>query len=280
MVRTLMSGVARGPGVMGILNVTPDSFSDGGRFFDAGEAVGHALRMMAEGAAVIDVGGESTRPGSQPVDEDEQLRRVVPVIRGLRAADGDVAISIDTRSARVAREALDAGADVINDVSALGDDPEMAQVAAESGAYVILMHRRGTPADMQRDGGPFYADVVGEVLSFLVERAAWAEAKGVARERIFVDPGLGFGKRHEHNLQLMAALPRFAATGLPVVVGASRKRFIGTVTGEEEPAARLFGSLACAALAAWSGAALIRVHDVGPTVQVVRMIGAIAEAVR
>ncbi|MCG3130366.1 MAG: Dihydropteroate synthase [Phycisphaerae bacterium] len=265
---------------MGILNVTPDSFSDGGRFTDVGAAVEHALRMIAEGAVVIDVGGESTRPGAEPVGEEEQLRRVLPVIRALRAADGDAAISIDTRSARVAEAAIGAGADVINDVSALGDDPEMARVAAQSGANVILMHRRGTPADMQRDGGPYYADVAGEVLAYLVERAAWTEAQGVARERILIDPGLGFGKRHEHNLQLMAALPRFAATGLPVVVGASRKRFIGTVTGEENAGARLYGSLACAASAAWSRAALIRAHDVGPTVQVVRMIGAIAEAVR
>lgn len=269
---------------MGILNVTPDSFSDGGAFMAPGAAILQAGRMIAEGATILDIGGESTRPGSMPVDEAEQMRRVLPVIRAVRAAHVNVPMSIDTRSARVAAAALDAGADLINDVSALRDDGDMVDVAVRHGAPVVLMHMRGTPADMQRDGGPVYQDVVAEVLAFLEERARWTEARGVPKERILVDPGIGFGKRVEDNLRLMGSLDRFVAAGRPVLVGASRKSLIaaaGTSTApgtSRTPADRLGGSLACAVLAAQAGAAVIRVHDVGPTVEAVRMVQAVRGA--
>ncbi len=263
---------------MGILNVTPDSFSDGGAFMSPEAAIRQADRMIAEGAAILDIGGESTRPGSMPVDEAEQMRRVFPVIRAVRAAHGDVPLSIDTRSAQVAEAALEAGADIINDVSALRDDRDMVNVAVRHGAPVVLMHMRGTPADMQRDGGPVYQDVVAEVLAFLEERARWAEARGVPKERILVDPGIGFGKRVEDNLRLMGSLDRFVAAGRPVLVGASRKSLMAATGTSRTPVDRLGGSLACAVLAAQAGAAVIRVHDVGPTVEAVRMVQAIRGA--
>ncbi|MCC7293674.1 MAG: dihydropteroate synthase [Phycisphaerales bacterium] len=263
------------PQVMGILNVTPDSFSDGGAFMSPEAAMRRAECMIAEGATMLDIGGESTRPGSMPVDEVEQMRRVLPVIRAVRTAHDGFPISIDTRSARVAAAALDAGADIINDVSALRDDGDMVNVATRHGAPVVLMHMRGTPADMQRDGGPFYADVVAEVLEFLEERARWAEARGVSKERVLIDPGIGFGKRVEDNLRLMASLERFVATGRPVLLGASRKSLIAAAGTSRTPADRLGGSLACAVLAAQAGAAIIRVHDVRPTVEAIRMVQAV-----
>lgn len=265
---------------MGILNVTPDSLSDGGAYLLPEAALRHAERMIAEGAAILDIGGESTRPGSMPVDEAEQMRRVLPVIRAVRAAHAHIPLSIDTRSAHVASAALDAGADIINDVSALRDDGDMVNVAIRHGAPVVLMHMRGTPADMQRDGGPAYADVVGEVLVFLDERARWAESEGVRRELILVDPGIGFGKRVEDNLRLMGSLERFVAAGRPVLVGASRKSLIAAAGTTRTPADRLGGSLACAVLAAQAGAAVIRVHDVGPTVEAIRMVQQIGRASR
>lgn len=263
---------------MGILNVTPDSFSDGALYTDPPAAVAHAMRMVAEGAGIVDVGGESTRPGSLPVPEDEQIRRVCPVIAAIRAQDARTPISVDTRSARVAHEALDAGADLVNDVSALRDDPDMVRVVARRACGVVLMHMRGTPTDMQRGGGPVYEDVVEEVLAFLQDRARWAESNGVAAQHLIIDPGLGFGKRFEDNLTLLRHLDRFVATGHPVLVGASRKAFIGAVLNQPVPRERLEGSLACAAIAALAGAAIIRVHDVDPTVRMLHMIHAIRNA--
>ena len=263
---------------MGILNVTPDSFSDGGDYFDLDAAIARAQAMIAEGADIVDVGGESTRPGAEPTPEDEQLRRTIPVISAIRGRDPNVAISIDTRSAAVAQAALDAGADIVNDVSALRDDPDMAGVVAVSKAAVLLMHRRGTSADMQEGGGPHYDDVIGEISAFLCERRDFAAARGIDRGRIIFDPGLGFGKRTEHNLTILRHLDRFAAFGQPVLVGASRKRFLARGLENDDPKQRLAASLACAALASMAGAALLRVHDVRETVDVARLCAAVQRA--
>jgi dihydropteroate synthase len=263
---------------MGILNVTPDSFSDGGDYFEPDAAVARALTMIAEGADIVDVGGESTRPGAEPTPEDEQLRRTVPVIRAIRGRDPEVAISIDTRSAAVARAALEAGADMVNDVSAVRDDPEMADVVAGSEAAVVLMHRRGSSVDMQEGGGPRYDDVIGEIAAFLCERRDAAAARGIDRARIIFDPGLGFGKRVEHNRMILRCLDRLVALGQPVLVGASRKRFLKGPRGMDEPKERLAGSLACAAIASMAGAAIVRVHDVRATVEVVRLCAAVQHA--
>ncbi len=263
------------PLVMGILNVTPDSFSDGGDYFTHDAAVGHALNMIAEGADIIDVGGESTRPGAEPTPAEEQMRRAIPVIRAIRTRNSDVAISIDTRAAAVARAAVDAGADIINDVSALRDDPDMVDVVAASGAAVVLMHRRGTSRDMQNGGGPHYDDVIAEITAFLQQRRDFAAGRGIDRSRIILDPGLGFGKRIEHNLSILRHLDRFVALGQPVLVGASRKRFLGSVLDVDEPRQRLAGSLACAVIAALAGAAVLRVHDVLDTVEAVRLCSAV-----
>jgi len=260
---------------MGILNVTPDSFSDGGDYFAQEAAVGHALNMIAEGATIIDIGGESTRPGAAPTPAEEQIRRTIPVIRAIRMRDSNIAISIDTCAAAVARAALDAGADIINDVSALRDDPEMADVVAAAGAAVVLMHRRGASADMQDGGGPHYDDVIAEITAFLLQRRDFAVDRGIDRSRIILDPGLGFGKRVEHNLTILRLLDRFVALGQPVLVGASRKRFLGSVLDVDEPKDRLAGSLACATIAALAGAAILRVHDVRQTVEAVRLCSAV-----
>ena len=260
---------------MGILNVTPDSFSDGGDHFSHDAAVGHALNMIAEGADIIDIGGESTRPGAEPTPAEEQIRRAIPVIRAIRMRNSDVAISIDTRAAAVARAAVDAGADIINDVSALRDDPDMADVVAASGAAVVLMHRRGTSRDMQNGGGSHYDDVIAEITAFLQQRRDFAAGRGIDRSRIILDPGLGFGKRVEHNLTILRHLDRFVALEQPVLVGASRKRFLGSVLGVDEPKQRLAGSLACAVIAALAGAAILRVHDVRATVNAVRLCSAV-----
>jgi dihydropteroate synthase len=255
---------------MGVLNVTPDSFSDGGRFLEPVAAVAHAERMAAEGAHLIDVGGESTRPGANPVPSDEELRRVVPVLEVL-AAKGGFALSIDSSKADVAEAAIEAGAAFVNDVSALRADPAMAGVVASAGVDVCLMHMRGEPRTMQ--DAPTYEDVVSEVRGFLEERLSFALGAGIAEERIWLDPGIGFGKTLEHNLELLGRLEEIVAIGRPVVVGASRKTFIGALTGRPE-AGRGPGSLAAAVLAFERGAAMLRVHDVGATRDALAVAGA------
>jgi dihydropteroate synthase len=260
--------------VMGILNVTPDSFSDGGQFLDFSRAVEHGLTMADEGAAVIDIGGESTRPGSEPVATTEQVRRLVPVIEAL-AERIDVPISIDTHNVEVARTALQAGASILNDITALGDD-RMAELAAERQVPVVLMHMQGTPATMQVE--PRYEDVVSDVRDFLVARAQRAAGFGIPRERIFIDPGIGFGKTLPHNLLLLKHLDAFVATGYRILVGASRKGFLGKLTGRENPADRLFGTAATVAQCVATGVSLVRVHDVGPMLDVVKVTQAILRA--
>jgi dihydropteroate synthase len=245
---------------MGVLNVTPDSFSDGGRFLDPGAAIAHAERLAGEGADLIDVGGESTRPGAEPVSADEELGRVMPVLEGLAVLE--TPLSIDTSKASVARPALEAGVSFVNDVTALRGDPELAAVVADAGAGLCLMHMGGEPRTMQVD--PSYADVVSEVRAFLERRLATAVAEGIPEERIWLDPGIGFGKTLDHNLELIRRLDEIVAIGPPVLVGASRKRFIGALTGRSE-ADRLAGSLAAAVLAFERGASMLRVHDVGAT---------------
>jgi dihydropteroate synthase len=243
---------------MGVLNVTPDSFSDGGAFLDPDAAVAHAQRMASDGADLIDVGGESTRPGAEPVSVDEELRRVVPVLERL----GGVPVSIDTSKAAVAGAATAAGAVLVNDVTALRGDPEMAGVVAEAGADLCLMHMLGEPRTMQDD--PRYEDVVSEVKAFLEERLGFAVACGISEERVWLDPGIGFGKTVEHNLELLRRLDEIVALGRPVVVGVSRKRFIGSLTGRAEPG-RTAGGVAANVLAFLRGAHMFRVHDVAET---------------
>ncbi len=252
--------------VMGVLNVTPDSFSDGGVHEDAARAIAAGLGMAADHAAIVDVGGESTRPGAEPVEPAAEAERILPVIEGLRGQP----VSIDTRRAPVARAALEAGAAVINDVSA-GGDPDMFPVAAEAGAGLILMHMRGDPQTMQQ--GPRYEDVVGEVEGYLLRRASDAEAAGVARNRILIDPGIGFGKSVEHNLALLRAMPRLAGHGYPVVCGVSRKSFLGRLTGREVEQRR-DATTAAVALCAFHGAAVVRVHDVSAGIDAVRLAAA------
>lgn len=261
---------ANGPLVMGVLNVTPDSFSDGGRWSDPVAALARAHQMVAEGADLLDLGGESTRPGSEPVAPEEQWRRLEPVLRSL-AVPGGPCLSLDTRSAWVAERGLAAGAHAVNDISALGD-PGMAEVVARHGAGLVLMHMQGTPGTMQRD--PRYDDVVDEVKRFFEERLARTRAAGIPDERVALDPGVGFGKKVEHNLALLARLPELAPLGRPVVVGASRKSFIARITPAEVHE-RLPGSLATAAIAVFQGAACLRAHDVAATVQAVRVAHAI-----
>ena len=256
--------------VMGVLNVTPDSFSDGGRYLDVEGAVAHARAMAAAGADIIDVGGESTRPGAEPVSAEEELRRAVPVIQRLP----DLLVSIDTTKAVVAEKALAAGARIVNDISALRFDERMVEVVRDHGAGVVLMHMQGTPRTMQHD--PRYDDVVREVHEFLAERIGFAEAHGVNKRQIAVDPGIGFGKTAEQNLELLAQLERFRDLGCPMVIGASRKSFIGKILGREAPD-RLPGSLAATVWATLGGANVARVHDVAETVDVVRMIEAIQQ---
>ncbi|MEP0844982.1 MAG: dihydropteroate synthase [Phycisphaerae bacterium] len=251
-----------GPFIFGVLNCTPDSFSDGGRYGTVEAAVAAGCRMADAGADAIDVGGESTRPGSRPEPADEQIRRTQSVIAELARRFGATgpALSIDTRLAEVAVAALDAGASIINDVSALRDDPRMADLAARRARLVVLMHMRGTPADMQRD--PVYDDVVAEVRAFLAGRIAAAVAAGVDRARIVVDPGIGFGKTTRHNLALLARVGALRELGVPVMIGASRKRFIGELLGLDDPADRLMGTAAAAAICARAGVECLRVHDV------------------
>jgi dihydropteroate synthase len=267
------------PAVMGIVNVTPDSFSDGGRFLDAGRAVEHGRELAAAGAAVLDVGGESTRPGSQPVPADEQRQRIVPVIRRL-AAEAGVPVSVDTADASVAAAALEAGATVVNDITA-GRDPAMMPLVAEAGAGYVFMHMQGTPATMQID--PHYDDVVAEVGAFLAERREAAREAGIPTSRLMADPGLGFGKTVAHNLTLLARLGDIVrAAGVPVLVGPSRKGFIGVAGGA--PGAPLpvdqreDGTLAAVVWALDHGASMVRVHDVVPAVEAVRLLQAVAAA--
>jgi len=261
---------------MGVVNVTPDSFSDGGRFLDAGAALAHARRMIAEGADMIDVGGESTRPGADPVSEADEIARVVPLIRQIRS-ESPVRISIDTMKPGVARAAVAAGADMWNDITALGWSPDSPAVAAELGCEVALMHMQGDPRTMQQD--PRYDDVAQDVMAFMMDRVAAVAAAGVSGERIWLDPGIGFGKRPEHNLELLRHLDRLVATGFPVLLGVSRKRFIRsideTAVGADD---RLGGSLAGALWGAAQGVAAVRVHDVRETVQALKVWAAIQDA--
>jgi dihydropteroate synthase len=254
------------PQVMGIINATPDSFSDGGQFADAATAAEAGANMSAEGAAIVDVGGESTRPGAKAVWEGDEIERIVPVIRQL--STGGAAVSVDTRKADVMTAALEAGARMINDVSALTYDGRSAGIVAASGVPVVLMHHKGAPDTMQDD--PRYDDVLVEVYSWLEERIAAAEAAGIARNRILIDPGFGFGKNVAHNLELMNGLALFHSLGCPVVIGASRKRTIGALSGEAPVEKRVGGSIAFAIKAAEQGAQLLRVHDVFETVQALR----------
>jgi dihydropteroate synthase len=263
------------PAIMGIVNVTPDSFSDGGRFFAADDALEQALALVREGAAIVDIGGESTRPGSELVSADEELRRVLPVVEALAGRVG-VPISVDTMKADVARRAIAAGATVVNDVSALRFDDEMVDVVAETGCPICLMHMQGMPKTMQDD--PRYDDVVGEVLDFLEDRMAFALARGVREEQIVVDPGIGFGKTVAHNLALLDGLSRFTSLGRPVLLGASRKRFLGAVLGAE-PSGRAIGTVATTVMGYLAGAHIFRVHDVKPNFEALRVALAVREGV-
>ena len=247
------------PLLMGVVNVTPDSFSDGGRFLEADAAVAHGERLAGEGAQLLDVGGESTRPGAEPVSVEEESRRVLPVVE--RLARAGHRISIDTAKAPVAREALEAGAELVNDVSALRFDPDMAPLVAERGVGCCLMHMLGEPRTMQDD--PRYDDVVADVKAFLEERLAFAVREGIAEERVWLDPGIGFGKTLDHNLELLRRLDEIVAIGRPVVVGTSRKSFLGRLTGRPE-GERLPGTIATNVLALERGACVFRVHDVAP----------------
>ncbi len=251
----------QGTVIMGVVNVTPDSFSDGGRFLDRRAAVEQGLRLAAEGARILDIGGETTRPGSEPTPAAVELDRVLPVIRELKARC-DAVLSIDTNKAEVAAAACTAGAEIINDITALQGDPEMAALAARSRAGLVLMHMLGTPRTMQQD--PHYDDVVSEVRDFLAAQARAALAAGVEREAIVLDPGIGFGKTLTHNLELIRNLPALTRLGYPVLLGASRKAFIGHLTGRATPADRVWGSLGVHLLGAALGAQIVRVHDVAP----------------
>lgn len=263
------------PLLMGIVNVTPDSFSDGGRFLDAAAAIAHARRLAEEGAGLVDLGAESTRPGSEPVPAAEQIRRLLPVVEAL-AGDPAIAISVDTADAEVAAWAMAAGAHVVNDVSGL-EDPRMAATLARAGAGVVIMHRQGVPATMQAD--PRYDDVAREVGGHLAARVAAAVAAGIAAERIAVDPGIGFGKTARHNAELLARLDEIAALGRPVLVGVSRKRFLGRAL--ELPAdQRLEAGLAATAVAVFQGAAIVRTHDVAATRRAVTLAAELRDARR
>ncbi|MGD8907715.1 MAG: dihydropteroate synthase [Chromatiales bacterium] len=259
---------------MGILNLTPDSFSDGGRFLARDAALRHAQRMVEEGAALVDIGGESTRPGAQPVSVEQELERVVPVIEAL-AGEISVPISVDTLKPAVMREAVAAGAGFINDVMAL-QAPSAVETAAELKVPVCLMHMRGEPRTMQQ--GPHYEDVVAEVRAFLAERVAVCEAGGIRRDRLLIDPGFGFGKTLSHNLSLLKHLQGLESLGLPLLVGISRKSMIGTLLGRVPVDQRVHGSVAAAVVAVIQGASIIRAHDVGPTVEAVKVASAVRSA--
>ena len=259
--------------IMGIVNVTPDSFSDGGMFDGVGDAVKHGLGLLADGADILDVGGESTRPGAEPVEPEQENARVVPVIDGLVTASPETAISVDTRRADVARAAIEAGASIVNDVSAAAD-PDMLPLVRERGAGLVLMHMQGDPRTMQRD--PSYGDVVAEVRDALAGRIGAAVAAGVTREHLCVDPGIGFGKDLHHNLALLRDIATFRELRVPVMVGASRKRFIGQLTGVDDPAERTEGTAGAVAWCAAKGVDIVRVHDVREMARVVAVVDAIA----
>jgi dihydropteroate synthase len=261
--------------IMGVINVTPDSFSDGGNFIAVGTAVDHGLRLAGEGAEILDIGGESTRPGAAPVTAEEELRRVIPVIERL-AGKTSAALSIDTSKASVARAAVEAGAEIINDVTALRGDEEMARVAAESRSAVVLMHMRGTPRTMQQD--PQYGDVVTEVADHLEQRVAAARAAGIENDRVAIDPGIGFGKTVEHNLQLVAGLGRFASLGHPVLLGVSRKSFLATAAQCPEVEDRDVPTAVLTAEGYRLGARIFRVHAVRPNVQALRLAESLSSA--
>ncbi|HXY54600.1 MAG TPA: dihydropteroate synthase [Nitrospirota bacterium] len=258
--------------VMGILNVTPDSFSDGGLYANEERAFAHAREMATAGADIIDIGGESTRPGAEPISEEEELRRIVPII-GRMATELMVPVSVDTYKSSVARRALEAGASIVNDISGLRFSPDMARIAADYGAAVVIMHIKGTPRDMQQN--PVYDDVVVEVMSFLAEGIEIALKAGVEREKILIDPGIGFGKTLEHNLTLLDRLDEFRSLGRPIVLGTSRKKFIGTIIGIPVPDQRDDGTAATIAFGIERGASVVRVHDVARMVRVARMTDAV-----
>lgn len=261
--------------IMGILNVTPDSFSDGGKFASEQSAINQANQLIEAGADILDVGGESTRPFADPVPTEEELRRVIPVIEAVRKKHPTISISIDTTKAAVASSAIQAGADIINDISALQKDPEMISLAKKTNVPIIIMHMQGTPSDMQLK--PVYKDVVMEIIAFLKERISSITGCGIDRKRLIVDPGIGFGKTLEHNLSLLKHLDQFATLGLPVLLGHSRKRFLGTITGVEEEQQRDLATAVVAAICATpSNIAIVRVHDVASTRQALM----IAEAIR
>jgi len=266
----------RRPLVMGVLNVTPDSFSDGGRFAAVESAVAHANKLAADGADLIDIGGESTRPGSQRTEPQEQIRRILPVLEAT-AAQLPVVWSVDTRSSEVAAAAIDAGASIINDISAARDDPAMLPLTAQRRLPIILMHMLGEPATMQAN--PHYKDVMAEVKSFFAERMAAAKSAGVNPNQILLDPGIGFGKNVNHNLTLIREMKQFKELDRPLVIGTSRKGFIGTISGEPQPNQRLFGTAATVAWSIANGADIVRVHDVEPMLKVVRVIRAIRTGV-
>ena len=260
------------PQLMGVVNVTPDSFSDGGEYLDPAAAVEHGLELVRDGAGILDVGGESTRPGAEPVGAEEELRRVLPVVEGLAEV---ATVSIDTSKASVSYAAIEAGASIVNDVTALRGDPEMASLCAEREVTVVLMHMPGNPRTMQDD--PRYEDVVDEVKAFLAERTEVAVAAGIEEERIWLDPGIGFGKTLEHNLELLRRLGELGELGRPLVIGTSRKSFIGKVDGSEV-GERLGGTLASSVIAAAEGADVLRVHDVAEMAQALRVAAAVSGA--
>lgn len=260
--------------LMGVVNVTPDSFSDGGKFQEAEAAIAHGLNLVAQGADLLDIGGESTRPGAQPVPAQEELRRVLPVVEGLRGRV-EVPLSVDTTKLEVARACLEAGASILNDVGANRNEPALWELAAQTGAGYVLMHAQGNSQTMQLN--PHYGDVVGEIGCFLKERLEGITAAGVSPEQVVLDVGLGFGKSLTHNLQLLAGIRAFKVYRRPLLLGASRKSFIGKVTGETDPAHRLPGSLACACWATREGVEIIRTHDVAATRQAVKMIEALVD---
>jgi dihydropteroate synthase len=265
--RTILAEDDRVPKVMGIVNVTPDSFSGAGGPVSLAAALNQARDLARQGADLLDLGGESTRPGAEPVDLREELRRVVPVVEQL-ASELALPLSVDTSKAEVARQALAKGASIINDITALAGDPAMAQVVADSGAGVVLMHMQGVPKTMQRD--PKYHDVVSEVLAFLSARIGWCESLGISRTRMAIDPGIGFGKTFAHNLQLLRNLDRFANLGCAVLVGTSRKGLVGTLTGRSV-SERMVGSVVSSLAACLRGAGVVRVHDVGAMVDTIKV---------
>jgi dihydropteroate synthase len=264
------------PLVMGILNVTPDSFSDGGRYLDSNAAIERAEEIIEQGADIIDIGGESSRPGAEPVPPEQELERVLPVIAAIRR-HSDIPISIDTVKSIVARQAIQAGADIINDISAFRYDSQMADIAAESGAPVILMHMLGTPQTMQVN--PQYDDCIKEIREFFAERIEYSRKYGIPKEQIILDPGIGFGKRLKDNLSIISNLSSYREVGCPIMIGTSRKSFIGLITGQSNPPeCRLGGSIASALLAVMNGADIIRVHDIFETVEAIKIFEAIKTA--